>query len=88
MVTRGNESVTGSVNHKTTLSFGALESVERAPLDCLSLARPGGWPLRASDRSLRSVLPVRNWLRMLEAAKIHGGWLLLQPRQWNDDLRE
>lgn len=74
----------GNVNNRTTLLFGTEEHVEREVRECIRVAGPGGGYILASDHNLHDELPLRNVLRMFEAAKRYGQYPLRLPDTESD----
>lgn len=69
----------GNVDSSTVLPFGTKEDVERATLECMRIAGPGGGYILGSDHSLHDGIPVENIITMIETVKKYGTYPLQLP---------
>lgn len=62
----------GNIDCSRLLSEGTVEEVERAVIECIRKASPGGGHILASSNSIHSAVKPENYMAMIRAARKYG----------------
>jgi len=66
----------GNIDCSHLLSFGKPEDVEKATIECIRAASPGGGHIISSSNTIHELVPAKNFMAMVETTRKYGNYPL------------